>query len=57
MPKAEQIHSSEKEEEKFTVTVNVDNHTHEGEPVKKGGKIKVTKSEKAFMIKHKIIEG
>ena len=56
MPKAEQIHSPEKEE-KTAVTVIIDNHTHEGQLVKKGGQINVTKSEKKFMIKHEIIKG
>lgn len=39
------------------VTIIVDNHVHDGEPVNKGEKIKVDADVKAFMIEHKIIKG
>jgi len=45
-------------EEKLTeVVIILDNHRHAGKQVKKGSKVKVTATVKAFMIENKIIKG
>ena len=38
------------------VTIAVDDHKHAGQKLKKGAKIKVTESQKAWMIEQKIIK-
>jgi len=38
------------------VTIEIEGHTHQGEPVKKGNKIKVTAEQQAWLKKNNIIE-
>lgn len=38
------------------VTVIAENHTHEGKPVKKGNKIRVTAEQRTWLANNKIIE-
>jgi len=43
-------------DKKITVTITVDNHTHNGKTLKKGEKISVSPDERDFLLKHNIIE-
>lgn len=38
------------------VVVDVEKHSHNGQPVKKGGTIKVTPSQRDWMAEHKLIK-
>jgi len=46
----------DKEKQKLvTVVIAVDNHTHNGQPCKKGDTLQVTEASKKFMLAHNVI--